>query len=385
MIMLAMKRFLKKNKVFTESKVDYLNLERVLPDHLSIKDIDKDVFDFALIYKHCVDSNEANDEKLLKRRKRKHVFVMAFLLFTTFRYLLCLWTQVKSGSLPDYYFDMIKLIGGLNIFLYLVVTIGILLTVRNYYIFGRANSQHMNWLNIILVLKGISPVNQLLIFDQKYCKTFIKTVHKVHLSINFTIYFIGKSVLLWCFFILITFDNLDYVIKYGIISSILLWSFIFFASHINYNAIKFFLIIVFYSLFLMQSLNDYAKSLINSNRMTKNKILNLLSIYNNALITISNLNQFWRKVFSTFIYSYLPICLLILNQILFETINPIMLLSLFSIFLSLMTFTLSLNLMAAHVFKQVLKINKTLFTLLKTHKLDSKSELKVILIQLKDI
>ena len=359
-----------------------LNLENVLPDHLSIKDIDKDVFDFALIYKHCVDSNEANEEKLLKRRKRKHVFVLAYLIFTAFRLLLCFWKQIKCGNVPDYYFDMIKYFGGLTIFIHLIDILGVLLALRLYYIFGSVDTQDMNWLIILRVLKGISPVKQLSIIYPKDINHFIKIVKLIHSSVENIILIVPLTFLSWCIFILVTLDDWQYVIKYGLISSILFSLVIFIVVHIVYNAIKLFQIIVFYSIFRMKSLNNYTLSLIDMKKISKNKILSALFIYNNTLITISKLNKFWKKVYSTFIYSFLPICLLLLNQLLFETMDPLIFIAMSVVCLSLVIFTLCLNLMSAHIYKEVLKIEKILFTLLKTYKLDTKLKLKVIIIHL---
>ena len=375
-----MKRLLKRKTVSPEMVQEELDLDQVLPDHLLIKDIDKEVFDFALIYRHCVDSNEANDQKLLKRRKRRHFFVMAFLLFTTLRFTLYIWEQMKSGSLPDYYFDMTKYFGGITIFFYFIQIIEILMTIRIYYIFGRADTQHMNWLNIIRVLKGISPVNQLSIIDEKDIKHFIKIVKIIHRLIKNTIHSVELCLISWLIFTLISFNTFENAIKYGLILCIIFGIFTEYFFHIVYNSLKFFLIIIFYSIFRMKSLNGHTLSLIKCSKISKNRILNTLSFYNNTLTTICNLNEFWKKVYSTFIYSFLPICLLDLNQMLFQEFSTVLFLSMVAIFMSLIIFTLFLNLMSAQIFKEVLKIEKILFTLLKDiqigHKIETQSNYK---------
>ena len=175
-----------------------LDVDKCLPAHLAIQDIDEGLHKYGLVYKHYVNSNELIDKNVLKRR---YYLLNCFTLFIMTRFSWYLMTKINSGHVPDYYFDVTKHFGGLDIYFHLLEILCGLLAIRFMYVFGRADTQHMVWLDVIRVLKGISPIKLLSINGQNYIKQFIRTVNTIHKTIDYSIYCLKYCFLLWVIFI----------------------------------------------------------------------------------------------------------------------------------------------------------------------------------------
>ena len=127
----------------------------------------------------------------------------------------------------------------------------------------------------------------------------------------------------------------------------------------------------------MRSLNQYVKTLIKSKVISQKIAANVLDKYHKNLNTISILNVFWGKVYSIIIYTFIPFGLICLQQILFEKLSHMLFIAMFITFLSTTLFLFSLNLMAAHIFKEVQRIQTFSFSLLNSLKQKSNAKLKL--------
>ena len=359
-----------------------LDFDKYLPDHLSIKDIDKSLYEFGLVYKHSVDFNDTHNEDVMKRRKLRHNLMMCFSLFNLMRFIFYIISSISMTTIPDYYFDLSKFAGGLFIYRQLIQLLPSLFIVKLCHTFGRADTDQMNWLSIIRVLKGISPVNQLGIHNQKYVNQFIRIVAKIHYSTNLIITFNKYTFLLWSIYIVLSNYNPEHLVKYGMISVLLLNTMVSSEFSIGFSGVKYFIIVTIYCIFLIKSINQHSTAHFTKMFTSEKMAFYALNKYHKNMNAIFTLNKFWKKIYSNLIYAFIPFNLICLQQIIFEKINQMLFIALLFTFLSTTLFLFSLNLMSAHIFKEVqrtLTILISLFNGLK-QKSNPKVKLKVMII-----
>ena len=253
-----------------------LDINNCLANERAIEDIDKSLFELNLIYKYCVDSNDTNDNISMKWRKTKHYCIILCTVLTLARYLFYLFWSFGFGRVPGYLFDFTRYFEGLDKYIQLLQLLVSIMAFRICYVLG-TDIKHMKWLFIIRVLKGISPVNQLLITNQK---KKVKTLLWNHIqnSIFNCFLYICNQIFIFIVRYFSPFIRLWFwkssQIWFDFIITI--FSFVYLCVPIVQNGVKYFLIIQIYCIFLVNSHNKQTKELTRGFQLSNQMIKRIL-------------------------------------------------------------------------------------------------------------
>ena len=142
-----------------------------------------------------------------------------------------------------------------------------------------------------------------------------------------------------------------------------------------------------YCNYVMKSKNKRTIDLIKICQAQQNRIMHILQQYHNTLTTIYTLNEFWKNVFSSITYVFVPFCLICLEQLMYEQLSPILFFGMLSTIISVASLLVTLNLITANIFEEVLAVRKVIFKLIISLKDNSslKTKLKVIIKLFKNI
>jgi len=163
--------------------------------------------------------------------------------------------------------------------------------------------------------------------------------------------------------IIISYD-LEYFLKFGLLSSIIFYIWVYIVIPITYHTVEYFYTVCYYCKIRMKSINKNTEKLIKNTFIPYSSINELLRNYDNMFKTIINYNKMWKKIFFILVYSFIPFNLVLLHELLFEELpKQTMIAILFTIIYSLLIL-FSCNLTTASVLKQVLKSEKLIFKLL---------------------
>jgi len=155
---------------------------------------------------------------------------------------------LKNGRVPNYCFDIIQDLGGLVIYFYIsVLVISIMPTGLNYH-FNTVNESNMKWIEIIKVLKGILSVDVLRISEKNEIIKLFANTRKLHFALKLSLKCLMASTFLVYVLIILFKYDFYYTIKFGLISAIVSYYVIYFASTITYYSLMYFLIICYYFL-----------------------------------------------------------------------------------------------------------------------------------------
>jgi len=336
-------------------KVD-LDLYKPLDNELQIDDIDKALYDFGMMYRYDI-NNIGFDKYLMKARKLISLTFFIHELLSAIRFFI--YIKLTDGKrVPDYCFDFIQEAGGFIIYFYFVaLDVSLWALCFNYYL-NTAKEQHLKWILILRVLKGLSPINDLKINNYILVKNFIIRINLIHKTFKYIIETIRISFLLMIIIIIVFKYNLHYFIKYGLISSIIFYFWVYFTAPMVYYVMEYIYIICNYCRTRVNSINKKTIYLTNKFFKSYQLIDKLLEEYNDMFNTINDYNRFLKKIYLIFILCLIPYDLILLHQILFEdlpiqTLIAITLTLVFSLFLQSF-----LNSISASVSNEVSKSEK---------------------------
>ncbi len=340
-----------------------LDLNKSLTDELAIKDIDKPIDEYGMIYKYDIEANEFDNSRGRMKRKLKSFLFAMFLVLSSLRYLLYIIISHKEG-VPDYCFDFVKEMGGLVVYFYFAgFDVSIFLFGFHYY-FNHSNKSDMNWIQILKVLKGVSPLNELKIIGINAVKTFIINIQRLNKLFRLMILTIRLSFLAMIIVVIIFVYDFLYLIKFGLLSSIIFYIWVYYVVALCYYSVQYFYTVCYYCKIRMKSLNDNTEAILKISFISLPLIDKLLEDHNNIFKTIINYNRFWKKIFFILIYSFIPFNLTLLHQLLFEDLPKQSLIAIGFAFTFATLFLFSCNLMTASVLSEVLRSEKLIHKIL---------------------
>ena len=294
-----------------------IDSEEPLDDSLVVKNIDKPLHKYAIIYKHDYYNNDKND---LNKQKIKYYLISSLLLFNIIRFsIYIIYSYFIEKRIPDHYFDLIQEVGGLTLYFHVVALLYSLTPLGFIIIFNNASDQQLKWIQIINVLKGFSTVKNLNINSDDAINEFVHHIKLVDLLVRFMFnFFVLISFLLSVIVLLISY-NFWRFLKYGIIAIIIHNLWFYYALAIIYFTFSYLYYICFYCKIRMKTINTNIKSINNSFLMSYALIDKLIKDHNNICKTIISYNNFWQKILRLLIgCNLIPFTLIFLHQSMFE-------------------------------------------------------------------
>ena len=191
---------------------NHIQLSNEFLNDFSINDIDKPLEIYGMIYKYDINLNTFQNSNNINRRKIISICFSSFLALSSLRYFVYILIADKQG-VPDYCFDFIQEMGGLVIYYYFAAFETSLCLFGIHYHFNTANESQMKWIQILKVLKGISPLSELKILDNNSLNTFIFNIRKYHKLLKLMPITMRLSFLLMIILIIIFVYEFEYFIK----------------------------------------------------------------------------------------------------------------------------------------------------------------------------
>jgi hypothetical protein len=325
-------------------------------------DIDLIFYKYGILYKHDINNYLNNDSKK-RRQKFKTWSLSVWLVFNIIRYSLYLYYS-KNGRLPLYYFDIIQNFGGITVYYYAAALSVTILSLRILTLFNSSNKSYFKWFEIINTLKGIEMNDNLRISGPKEFGSFTRKIRILKILIFYLFKFFDCVWILSLITLLITFYQLEDIIKYGIIASIFHWFWYHWVAALSIYSILTFYIVCEFCRIKFKLLNDKISRILSFEFIRLSAVDEILEEHNRICQTIFLYNRFWKKFYFGLNYTSILLSLLFLQLILFETILPIpyfiSLFSLLSAFFLLQTFIL----ITASVYKKSRESHKLIFKLL---------------------
>jgi len=356
-----------------------LDLNKSLTDELAIKDIDKPIDEYGMIYKYDTQDNEFDNSKGRMKRKLKSFLFAMFLVFNSFRYLIYIIIISRKQRIPDYCFDFIKEMGGLVVYFYFAAFDVSTFLFGFHYYFNHSNKSDMNWIQILKVLKGVSPLNELKIIGINEVKTFIINIQRLNKLFKLMTLTMRLSFLTMIIVVIIFVYDLLYLIKFGLLSSIIFYIWMYYVVALCYYSVQYFYTVCYYCKIRMKSLNVNTEAILKMSFISIPLIDKLLEDHNNIFKTIINYNRFWKKIFFIIIYSFIPFNLTLLHQLLFEDLPKHSLIAIGFTFTFATLFLFSCNLITASVLSEILRSEKLIhkFLIKMGPSVNTKRKLKV--------
>jgi len=294
-----------------------------MASNLTIPDIDEPLYKHGLIYKHDI-NNYFDDNKRMKKQRLKTLALSVWILFNAFRYGFYL-IYNKNGRVPLNYFDIVQDIGGIAVLYYVGAILFSIFGLRIIYLFNFSDSSHYGWLQIIKHIKGLKASNSnihLNSFRDLYqMREFINKVRILKKFITKGTLFIA-----FCFLpmsatvVLIHYSWID-SIKYGIFATLLVTFWIYFSTSIVFESILYYYIICVFCQKNLKLLNESILMVSKQDFLQFLTIDGILKQHNECCNTIEKCNLFWKRYYFALIYTITPTNLIVLHQLLFESIN----------------------------------------------------------------
>jgi hypothetical protein len=325
-------------------------------------EIDLIFYKYGILYKHDI-NNYFNNDSNKRRQKFKTWTLSVWLVFNIIRFSLYLYYS-KNGTLPLYYFDIIQNFGGITVYYYVAALSGTILSLRIITLFNNNNKAYFKWFEIINTLKGIEVNDSLKISGPKEFSTFARRIKILKILIFCSLKFLDCTMVLASITVLITFYQLEDIIKYGIIASIIFWFWFHWTGAVCIYSILTFYIICEFCRIKFKLLNEKISRISNFEFIRLSAVDEVLEEHNHICQTIFLYNRFWKKFYFGFNYTFILSSLLLLQLVLFETISPILYcITLFSL-LSAFFLIQIVSLTTASVYKKSIESHKLIIKLL---------------------
>jgi hypothetical protein len=320
----------------------------------TIPDIDEPLYKHGLIYKHDI-NNYFYDNKRKKKQRMKTLALTLWILFNIFRYSFYL-IYNKNGRVPLYYFDFAQDIGGIAVLYYGGAIFFSIFGLRIIYLFNFSDSSHYGWLEIIKHIKGLRVSNSnihLNSFQDLYqMRKFIDKVRILkELMTKGTLFLAFCFVPMSATVMLMHYSLID-SIKYGIFATLLICFWIYYNTSIVFESVLYYYIICVFSKMNLKLLNESILMVCKQDFLQFLTIDGILKQHNECCNTIEKCNLFWKRYYFALIYTITPTNVIVLHQLLFESVYPATRLSLFGfLFISLLSY-ITLNSITASVHKE---------------------------------
>ncbi len=325
----------------------------------TIPDIDLPLYKYGLIHRQNIgDRITTKKKKILQILKFYSLIIWQF--FNIFRYSLFT-IYYNSEKYPIFYYSLIKFLGGLTEFYYILSALLALMVLRVIWIFNLSEDRLYKWLDIIKVLKGLKPLSKIGIYEKN---GFHKIVLKFKFLLSFIkigIYFVSMSVALVFIFILINFFESFPIFIYTFQSGFSDWIYfnsLYFA--IIYCSFYFFIVCYFINL-RFKALNRKITRAIELSR--SQDICDILKDHNSICNDIFAYNNFWKKCFSAITLCIFPSNLMFLQEIIYEDLIFLGLVASTGVLVGYLTSHFVLNWYTALINKNAMKSRKNLIKL----------------------
>lgn len=322
--------------------------------NLTIPDIDKPLYKHGLIYKHDI-NNYFDDNKRKKKQHLKTLALTVWILLNIFRYSFYLIFN-KKGRVPLYYFDVAQDIGGIAVYYYGGAILLSIFGLRIIYLFNFSDCSHYGWLEIIKHIKGLKVSNSSIHLNSfRDLYKIRKFIDKIRILKEFMTK--GTFFIAFCLFlmsataVLIHYSWID-SIKYGIFATLLICFWIYYNTSTVFESILYYYIICVFSKMNLKLLNESILMVSKQDFLQFLTIDGILKQHNECCNTIEKCNLFWKRYYFALIYTITPTNLVVLHQLLFESVYPATRLSLFGfLFISLLSH-ITLNSITASVHEE---------------------------------
>jgi hypothetical protein len=348
-------------KFFKISPINDLDITKPIHPKYLIEDVDYPFAEYGLI------ENNGNEDNNKMRKRVKFNLLYIFLLFNIMRAVFYLMKTKRGQKFPLYYFDITQELSSLSTLIYMITLIFYTYIARIVYLFKFSSkvSKSNQWLELLDVLKGISPINSLNISSNGSNIKLQRFFHKTKL-----LHQILKFLLMYLIFLYFTLsfinylrDNgLKYLMIYGVITITLFITSTYFASMIFNYSLFYFITSCSYCETRMEIFNDRIKSFIDNNGVILNEssLETILSEHNYICNKIDNYNKFWKHYYLATTYALVPTNLVLLQQTFFEILLPYTFIAHFIVTFISVAIHFLLTYMTASVSKQCLVSYKLL-------------------------
>ena len=295
-------------------------------------------------------------------------------------YLFVVIGSIEDGKVPKYYMDLVHMIGGNIVYLYLIVVIFVFLSIVNLFVFNFCGQNIRDeWIIIIRCLDSFKSFRYLGI-DNYWLYTRFYKRHKFAYTIeNFACKQAPIFMAIFGFLICMVKYQLDDLLVYGIATSL--------------NALVLGYVIcppIVYSFLTFLIVTDYCRlrfKLLNFNLKCNGQssiVMQLIAKHNDICKTIARLDKFWRYFFLANL-STLPGNLVMLHELLFGSqSNIVLVMTLIQANIGVFMINFVINNMTATVNKEAKSSYINLLRISRNEQLGFRYDIKVsIVIKLK--
>jgi hypothetical protein len=295
------------------------NQRELFEPELIINDIDLPLYTYGFFHKQDL-NNYFDTESKRQNQKNKCFIITIWQFMNVVRYALN-FKYLKNGRVPLYFFDVIQYIGGITEYFYGMSSFVSLLTFRILYLFNFSKRDYFEWLDIIKVLKGIQNMETIKIYNKIEMKKFFTKIRIIKKFIRIGILCCISFLALIPVITSIIVHDLEYILKYGILSGILFYAFTHFVIFILGYSFLYFFIVCYYCKIRFKSFNRKIGA--NNNKIfIKNELFDaLLEEHNEICDTIILYNKFWSKYYFALTYTLIPVNLMLIEEISFHKLN----------------------------------------------------------------
>ena len=186
---------------------------------------------------------------------------------------------------------------------------------------------------------------------------------------EFTHKFLSKMYWHSSFFVLVILllllnYDLEHMLKYGIISGFLFYTWLIYVVPCTYQTVKYFLIVCFNCKYRVIELNKMGEQIAKQPFLRYTSLWKLLDSYNKIFNLIEIYNKFWKKNLFIVVYGLTPFNLILLHQLVFEALPNYVLICVGFAFTFATAFLFLLNSITASVFKEVKRSEQIIFDLM---------------------
>jgi hypothetical protein len=224
-------------------------------------------------------------------------------------------------------------------------------------------------------------MNQMKIFDSSFVEVFVKKVKLMRILIKTGIYLATIIITLMSIVVIIISHNLIDILRCGILSALLYLSIAYTLFSLMSYSFLYFFIVCFYCKMRFRYFNNSLITKSSHKIFTELKLINnIIEEHNIICNQIISYNKFWKTYYSAFMYTLIPINLMLLQQILFEEIHFITFIALVLVLSLFLGLHLILNIIIASINGESTKSYKYLqnFYINKMSILNTKHKIKVI-------
>ena len=320
--------------------------------------------------------NKYSDQLMLTPRRidtiRKYYELGSPLLFLAY-YTTCLVTLLKNGETPIYYCDLIAYFPGtITQFFYIMAILGSVLALNFIKAFNFSEESDYYWLKAFEFLKSYEKLKE-------YPVTNLSEIGKLKLTLIKKIILVSwlakhyHKFLFICILLLTTFLALinlfaEHQYVYGCIGIFILITYVSASNVVFLQAILSFYIVTNYcktEFFIFnKALSPNNTQLFRNSR----EVYYIITKHNTICKHIFRFNRFWSRVYSTLLYTTLPIAQLLLHQLLFSDLKNVFLAIVSAAGIVLMVFAdFAMNLSTASINKQANNSYKVILTFMNNH------------------